>query len=412
MPRRPCSSGFSGRTERGGAEGPRSLSERSETARAEPRVEGWLALRWVRLNGPGRIAGVDLARGLAVLGMFAAHLLWIDESFDWTRPDTWIAVVEGRSSILFATLAGVSIGLMTGGRMPLPAARMTTARGRLAVRAGLLWVLGILLIATGVPVYVILPAYALMFLLALPLTSLPARVLLPLAGTLALIMPFVQIVLDALPFWSTPAGYAVSLGLGWHYPFTTWIAFVVAGLGVARVGVTRLRVQVWLVIAGAFLALVGYGTDAATGAPRAAEAASYLGALWTARPHSTGLLEVVGSGGFALAVLGVCLLACRTVLKWVVLPLRAVGAMPLTAYTLQLVVWAAIAAATLDRVGDLAGFRAFEPFWPLTIGTILLCTAWALLIGRGPLETVLEAASRFAVPGDRAARAPGEPPTP
>lgn len=412
MPRRPCSSGFSGRTERGGAEGPRSLSERSETARAEPRVEGWLALRWVRLNGPGRIAGVDLARGLAVLGMFAAHLLWIDESFDWTRPDTWIAVVEGRSSILFATLAGVSIGLMTGGRMPLPAARMTTARGRLAVRAGLLWVLGILLIATGVPVYVILPAYALMFLLALPLTSLPARVLLPLAGTLALIMPFVQIVLDALPFWSTPAGYAVSLGLGWHYPFTTWIAFVVAGLGVARVGVTRLRVQVWLVIAGAFLALVGYGTDAATGAPRAAEAASYLGALWTARPHSTGLLEVVGSGGFALAVLGVCLLACRTVLKWVVLPLRAVGAMPLTAYTLQLVVWAAIAAATLDRVGDLSGFRAFEPFWPLTIGTILLCTAWALLIGRGPLETVLEAASRFAVPGDRAARAPGEPPTP
>ena len=379
------------------------MSERSETKRAEPRGDGWLVERWARLNGTGRIAGVDLARALAVLGMFAAHLLWITEPFDPADPGTWIAVVQGRSSILFATLAGVSIGLMTGGRMPLPADRMTTARGRLAVRAGLLWVLGILLIATGVPVYVILPAYALMFLLALPLTSLPARVLLPLAGALALIMPFVQVVLDAPLFWSTPIGNAVSLGLGWHYPFTTWIAFVVAGLGVARADVTRLRTQLWLVVGGACLALVGYGTDAATGAGPAAEAGSYLGALWTARPHSTGLLEVIGSGGFALAVLGVCLLLCRTVLVWVVLPLRAVGAMPLSAYTLQLVVWAAIAAAVLDRVGDLTGFRELQPFWPLTVGTVVLCTAWALLVGRGPLETLLDQASRFAVP-DRSSR--------
>jgi len=367
----------------------------------------WLASRWDRLSGPARIGGVDLARGLAVLGMFAAHLLWITEPFDPADPSTWIAVVQGRSSILFATLAGVSIGLMTGGRMPLPAARMITARRRLAVRAGLLWVLGILLIATGVPVYVILPAYALMFLLALPLTSLPARVLLPLAGGLAVVMPFVQILLDALPFWSTPAGYPVSLAIGWHYPFTTWIAFVVAGIGVARAGVTRWRVQVWLVVAGTALAVIGYGAGAVSGSAPEAEAASYLGALWTARAHSTGLLEVIGTGGFAIAVLGACLLLCRTVLVWVVLPLRAVGAMPLTAYTLQLLVWAAIAGAVLDRVGDLTGFRGLQPFWPLTIGTVVVCTAWALLVGRGPLETILDGASRFAVPeGPRAAMRP------
>jgi len=370
----------------------------SGTPQSSSRDDGWLATRWRRLNGPGRIGGVDLARGLAVLGMFAAHLLWITEPFEWSDSDTWIAVVSGRSSILFATLAGVSIGLVTGGRSPLPRGAMATARGRLAVRAGLLWVLGILLIATGVPVFVILPAYALMFLIALPLTSLPARVLLPLAAALAVIMPFVQVVLDVLPFWSSPVGGPVSLALGWHYPFTTWIAFVVAGLGVARAGVTRVRVQTRLVIAGTLLAVLGYGLGAATGSDAEGEAASFMGALWTARPHSTGLLEIVGSGGFALAVLGACLLACRTVLVWVALPLRAVGAMPLTAYTLQLVVWAVVAAALLDRVGDLAGFRALLPFWPLTIGTVVLCTAWALLVGRGPLETLLDRASRVAVP--------------
>lgn len=43
---------------------------------------------WHRLNNPSRIAGVDLARGLAVLGMLAAHLLWLG-SLSWTEPSTW-----------------------------------------------------------------------------------------------------------------------------------------------------------------------------------------------------------------------------------------------------------------------------------------------------------------------------------
>ncbi len=76
---------------------------------------------------------------------------------------------------------------------------------------------------------------------------------------------------------------------------------------------------------------------------------------------------MVGSGGFALAVIGLCLLACRTALTWVVLPLRAVGAMPLTAYTAQLVVWAIVAVVLLGDPRDLAAFRDLEPFWPMTI---------------------------------------------
>lgn len=368
---------------------------------------GWLATRWDRLNGPSRIGGVDLARGLAVLGMFAAHLLWITEPFAFGDPATWVAVADGRSSILFATLAGVSIGLVTGGASPLARPAMGLARGRLAVRAAVLWVLGIVLILTGVPVYVILPAYAILFLLALPFTALSARVLLPVAGAIAVVMPFVQVLLDALPLWETAPGSDLSLVLGWHYPFTTWIAFVLAGLGVARAGITRLRVQLWLVGAGAALAFAGYATDAATGAGEAAEAASFEGALWTARPHSTGLLEVIGSGGFALAVLGLCLLACRTLLRWIVLPLRAVGAMPLTAYTAQLVVWAVVASLVLGDPGDLRGFRALEPFWPLTIATLALCTACAVLVGRGPLEAAVDRISRWLVRDPSTTRPPG-----
>jgi uncharacterized membrane protein YeiB len=358
---------------------------------------GWLWTRWDRLNGPQRIAGIDLARGLAVLGMLAAHLLWIDD-FSFAEPGSWLAIVDGRSSILFATLAGVSIGLVTGGSTPLSPARLRTARLRLVVRALALWIIGILLIATGVPVYVILPAYAILFLLATALVSLSTHVLIPLAVGLAVVMPFVQVLLDELPVWNSAMAPLLAQALGWHYPFPVWIAFVVAGLAVARAGILRTRVQMWVLGIGLALAVIGYGAAAATGADLRAEFASYWGAVWTARPHSSGVLEVIGSGGFALAVIAMCVLLCRTVLTWAVLPLRAVGAMPLTAYIAQIVAWAIIATVLLGDPGDLRAFRDLEPFWPLALAIIAGATVWALLMGRGPLEWLVDRVAKIAVP--------------
>src|SRR5690606_33016235 len=188
--------------------------------------KGRMRKNWNRLNGPRRIAGVDLARGLAVVGMFAAHLLVTAEGWVWSAPDTWTSVVDGRSSVMFATLAGVSIGLVTGGRTPLPHAQMSVARQRLALRAAALFVLGILLVLTGVPVYVILPAYAILFLLALSFTRFSARPLLWIAAAIAIAMPFAQPLLNDLDVWRAPLGEELSVLLGWNYPFTLWIAFV------------------------------------------------------------------------------------------------------------------------------------------------------------------------------------------
>ncbi|MFS0733337.1 heparan-alpha-glucosaminide N-acetyltransferase domain-containing protein [Microbacterium sp. 1P10UB] len=353
-------------------------------------TRGLLKRNLDRIDGADRVAGVDLARGLAVVGMLAAHLL-IVPILVLGDPSTWAGVVDGRSSILFATLAGVSLGLATGGRRRRTGDALRVARLRLLVRAAVLWILGIALILTGVPVYVILPAYALLFVLAVPFLRLGAPVLLVVAAASAVILPFVQPILDEQPVWSGRAGETLSFAIGWHYPFTVWIAFVLAGLGIARAGVDRLRVQLWMVGAGAALAAVGYGADAALGTP----ADAYAAQVWTAAPHSSGVLEVIGSGGFAIAVTGLCLLLCRTGLRVVVLPLRATGAMPLTAYTAQLVVWAVWAASVLGDAGDLSGFRALDPFPVITLATIAGCTAWALLIGRGPLEWVLDRVARL-----------------
>ena len=50
---------------------------------------------WARFDGPGRLIGIDLARGLAVLGMLAANLIDTDRrlTFDPEYLDT---LVNGR----------------------------------------------------------------------------------------------------------------------------------------------------------------------------------------------------------------------------------------------------------------------------------------------------------------------------
>ncbi|WP_083285688.1 heparan-alpha-glucosaminide N-acetyltransferase domain-containing protein [Microbacterium sp. BH-3-3-3] len=354
---------------------------------------------WTRFDGPGRLIGVDLARGLAVLGMLAAHLL-DTEDFVARDPSSWLDVVNGRSSILFAVLAGVSIALVTGGPRPLEGPRRARAAARLALRGALLWVIGMLLVFTGVPVYVILPAYALLFALSLPFLGMRPRGLFLTAGAVALVMPWIQPVLDAAPLWSGRFGEEISAALGWNYPFPVWIAFLLAGMGLGRLDLRLLPEQTLMLLSGGALMLAGYGLALVTEPAVAGD--RYLSTVLTAEDHSAGLWEVIGSGGFAIATIGLCLLLCRTPVRWLAIPLRAVGSMPLTAYVLQLVVWAFVALAVLGDTSDLWGIRALGLFGPLTLGLVVGCTAWALTVGRGPLEALIDAVVRFVVGRDAA----------
>ena len=355
---------------------------------------------WVRFDGPARLVGIDLARGLAVIGMLAAHLVTIDP-FEPGDPATWLDVANGRSSILFATLAGVSIALVTGGIRPVAGGEWARAAGRLALRGGLLWVIGILLVMTGVPIYVILPAYAVLFALSLPFLGLRAPGLFLAASVVAVVAPWIFPILDAAPVWSGLAGEGLQTFVGWAYPFPVWIAFLLAGMGMGRLDLRRGRVQATLVAAGAALAVIGYGASILAG-PAMAARSPYLAAVWSAEAHSSGLGEVIGSGGFAIATIGACLLVCRTPLRWVAIPVRAVGSMPLTAYVTQVLVWAVFATVALGDPSDLFGVREEGLFAPLTVGLIVGCTAWALLLGRGPLEAMIDGVVRRVVPSARA----------
>ncbi len=300
-----------------------------------------LASRWDAAQRPQRIAGVDLARGLAVLGMFAAHLLWIERSSVQIarrmphRGSPLSSKADRRSSSrLWRRLDRAGDGWAR------PAARLLSMRGAACGcwrGPPLLWALGVLLILTGVPVYVILPAYALLFLAAgRPCSSdLGARA----CSCCSAGAPWPS--LDAVPcrssstrrpLWRT-SGEVLSWRwriLGWHYPsHDVDRRSPLAGLGAARAGVpatgdagcgcARRR--------GASLVAdrLRDRTPRPTRSPRSSPSGLYLGAaVDRGGPPPPGCWRSSGSGGFALAALGACLLGVpHGAAVRIALPLRA-----------------------------------------------------------------------------------------
>lgn len=118
-----------------------------------------------------RLVGVDAARGVALLGMIAVHSLYLVDAAG--RP-TWSAVIfSGRAAAAFAVLAGVGIAFMTGRRRVRVSTGPPTAAA-LTVRALVVGAIGLALGYTDASLgAVILPYYALMFVLAVPLVFLP-----------------------------------------------------------------------------------------------------------------------------------------------------------------------------------------------------------------------------------------------
>ena len=56
-----------------------------------------------------------------------------------------------------------------------------------------------------------------------------------------------------------------------------------------------------------------------------------------------------------------------------------------------------------------AAFRDTDPFVPFVVWTIVGCTAWALLVGRGPLEWAVDRVTRLVGRAGRGVREPGAP---
>lgn len=427
---------------------------------APPRPVSALRAWLTEFGRPPRLMGLDVARALAVLGMMAAHLLTTPE-LSPLDPSTWGALVHGRSAILFAVLAGISIALMTG-RTRLPdVAELPAIRLGLVTRGAAIFAIGLVLELLGTPIAVILTFYGALYIVAAGFVRWRVTHLLVAAGALAVAGPPLLALLQALTFHANGPG--AGLVLFGMYPLTVWLSLLFAGMAIGRTRLDRVGDRLRLLVVGVVLAAVGYGIGAlgVVGAPGAdadstvsgtaasSESASEgvtgseallgvdpeeidftgavcddygdayiscypiddgtaetepepetsgwgsylvelaeqdplgsaLHALVAVEPHSGGTAEIIGSGGFAVAVIALCLLASGP-LRWVLLPFAALGSMPLSAYSAHVLSYALIA-------GPGVFLDSFD-VWAWSAAVLLVAASlWSIARGRGPLETLL-----------------------
>lgn len=336
-----------------------------------------------------------------MFGMFAAHVGPEPARTSGLLGDVMQAA-HGRSSVLFATLAGLSLALTTGRQRPAATARDYF---RIAIRAVVLIALGTSLTLLGTPIAVILAYYGTYFVLALPFLRLRAPWLLATAAVLAIAGPYVSIVAkQEWSSWGDPLeqisreGFLQFLLTG-YYPAVTWMPYVLAGMALGRLDLTSVRLRLTLLVTGPVMALAGYGGSAIA-------VREYGGSVVPARdslpwllessPHSNTSFEIVGALGVAMFVLACALFVAERLPK-PVWPVTAVGTMSLSVYTghLFLIAWLAAADVRISPVPELALFVVLAS---------LFAMVWLAAFRRGPLEYVLYGLARL-VPARQLTRA-------
>jgi Predicted membrane protein len=349
--------------------------------------------RWAppygRLGGV-RIPGIDIARGLALLGMFVSHAA---PPVSGGIAATLVEVPDERSRLLFAVTAGLGLGLLIGGiRPPGPAERDArhVLRRQIAIRAVCLLVLGFALQATGVLVYVILDEYGIAFLLMLPIVYASARWLLMAGVVLLVVAPGATAALATqLGRPTTPLDEWFVTGA---YPVLTWVAVIMIGVGIIRLDLTRRAVVATAGGLGLAAMVTGLGLSITLGGdgigaePSADEVPVAVAAVGTSA-------FTVGNVGFGIALTMLCVALTSTVLGLsrraarrvaaVLSPIGAAGAMPLSVYTAHLLVLVAVTHET-------PGGYPTDDGWPVVIGLVVgaltVPLLWRRYLGRGPLE--------------------------
>jgi hypothetical protein len=375
---------------------------------------------------PGRVVGLDMARCLALLGMMATHaLVPVDED-----GVTFVQqLAGGRASALFALLAGVTLALTTGGTEPVRGPDRVARSAGLAVRALVVAAVGLALGHLDTGIAVILAYYGVLFLFGVPFLGLRARSLAVLSGIWLCVVPVLSHLLrphlpapgyDSPDFGmlAAPGRLLSELLFTGYYPAVPWLAYLLAGMAIGRLDLSRARAAVTLLVPGLLLAAASWFlSDALLSRPAVTETLrrTYDGARggelsevlahglfgttptgswwWLAvrAPHSATPFDLAHTLGSAMVVIGVSLLLARLAPRTLAVVFGA-GAMTLTLYTAHVVmrtpqIWP----------GDGPDIFARHAVFALSVGAL-----FRLRGVRGPLEAVVRRLSDAAASSVRA----------
>lgn len=280
-----------------------------------------------------RFDGIDLARGLAIVGMVFAHLG--PTGFDGgVVADYTTTAFAGYPSALFAVLAGVSLGLFheRGADDPV--------RTRLAtlVRGVILLVAGTLMSMVQSTIAIVLSTIAVIYLLLFWLPRCKTWVIAVIIAVLAAVSSVGFVLVELVPF-----GFELFMP---PYPILAWLTYGAVGVLVHRFLVGDSKAQAIALVSAVVLAAVGFVIRVNNAAvlpdePLADAKAPQIDSdpsvqsllMHSFEPHTGMFGDLLASITFAIAVICLCCLLCQV--RWaniLAYPLRAVGAMALTTY--------------------------------------------------------------------------------
>lgn len=383
-----------------------------------------------------RLGGLDAMRALAVIGMVYMHVSptgWLEAAPFVDKPAVLASfeqAIAGRAMSLFVLMAGVSIALMTGGHAPHTESRLAVDRRRIAIRAGVLFLISLVVDQLSGMSLSILAHYSLWLLLLIPLLRLSPRTLFSAAAIAAALTPvFSFVVMNYGREWaisplnsngSTAFGLALLVrpqdwlamvkqllvGGGFQTPYA--IPLLLAGLGIGRLNLTSGAVRWRLALTGGALVIVSWLVSRFALGPLGAEQAlaEMMAAngpfqqpwqsLLTLPPHQLYAMSIpmapymLGIG--LLMLTGLLVLLDQVAWQRILFPVTATGRLALT--------WYAAHQVFLQRAVEGPPY-AFTIFAGMIVFALIFSPSWLRLVSRGPLEWLMHRTSVMVIPQER-----------
>lgn len=344
-----------------------------------------------------RLLALDAARGLAVIGMYVQHFALNERN----------SFVSENTMILFMLCSGISYSIMIQKMMERGIGEKQL-RTKILSRAVFIDLVGYILIMLNGPFAVVLPAYAMIFLLALTLLHCQKRTLFIVSGGLFLICPPLM-TLGLSLFADTALLYDIA---GGPLSALAWAPVFVAGMAVGKMDLKNIHTDIHLIISGAiilipfkliavyilpglrgsfmewlmqFPAYMGMPVDEYAVWPKNTQPVQWH-MLLTDVPQGGSMFELlIGVGGSLILFGTLCLMERKYCL--VLKPFCGVGRMALTLYVAQFVIAWLLLLAGDDITGSNIGGVLFGDVLVAVIVLIIGCLPKKNQ--NGPFETAI-----------------------
>lgn len=292
-----------------------------------------------------RLEGLDLARGLAVIGMVIVNFKFVMglEGAETGRLGQFAGLFDGRAAATFVTLAGMGVSLLSHrARQSHDPVELARVRVALLKRAAFLFVAGVF--DSYLWIGDILHFYAVYLLIAAALLDAEDRTLLALAGLSVVAFVPLYLFLDYEKGWDlelfrytsqwAPRGLIRHLFFNGFHPVFPWIAFLLAGMVLGRRDLNGLkgRLFAWglgLIVVSEMVSRVLAPWAASDGG----EDALWCAQLFGTQSMPPAPLYLLSGGGAALAMIAASLFIAQRFKKspWMA-PFMSAGQLALSLY--------------------------------------------------------------------------------